>query len=68
MLKCLFQSCQTKVAIRRVGYFPTQQVTAVPVDDYAFPNEDACLRLVTTILMEISEEWETARCCLKFDP
>ena len=24
-----------------------------------FPNEDACLRLVTAIVMEISEEWET---------
>jgi len=33
-----------------------------------FPNEDACLRLVTAILMEISEEWETARIYLKFEP
>ena len=24
-----------------------------------FPNEAACLRLVSAILMEISEEWET---------
>jgi transposase-like protein len=33
-----------------------------------FPNENACLRLVTAILMEISEEWETARSYLKLEP
>lgn len=33
-----------------------------------FPNEAACLRLLTAILMEISEEWETGRTYLKFDP
>jgi len=27
-----------------------------------FPNEAACLRLVSAILMEISEEWQTAEC------
>lgn len=26
-----------------------------------FPNEAACLRLVTTLLMEISDEWETGK-------
>lgn len=26
-----------------------------------FPNEDSCLRLVTAVLMEISDEWETGR-------
>lgn len=26
-----------------------------------FPNEDSCLRLVSAVLMEISEEWETGR-------
>lgn len=26
-----------------------------------FPNEDSCLRLVSAILMEVSEEWETGR-------
>jgi putative transposase len=25
-----------------------------------FPNEAACLRLVSAVLMEISEEWQTA--------
>jgi transposase-like protein len=25
-----------------------------------FPNEAACLRLVSAILMEISEDWQTA--------
>jgi len=33
-----------------------------------FPNEDACLRLVTAIVMETSEEWETGRIYLKFEP
>ena len=31
-----------------------------------FPNEDACLRLVTAILMETSEEWLTGRSYLSF--
>lgn len=34
-----------------------------------FPNEAACLRLVTALVMEISEEWETGRAYLTFtDP
>ena len=28
-----------------------------------FPNEAACLRLVSAILMEISEDWQTAERC-----
>jgi transposase-like protein len=32
-----------------------------------FPNEEACLRLVSAILMEISEEWETGKIYLAFD-
>jgi putative transposase len=31
-----------------------------------FPNEAACLRLVSAIAMEISEEWETGRAYLSF--
>ena len=31
-----------------------------------FPNEESCLRLVSSILMEISEDWETGRVYLKF--
>jgi transposase-like protein len=30
-----------------------------------FPNEASCLRLVTAILMEISEEWQTGRSYLR---
>jgi transposase-like protein len=26
-----------------------------------FPNEASCLRLVTAVVMEISEEWQTGR-------
>ena len=26
-----------------------------------FPNEPSCLRLVTAIVMEVSEEWQTGR-------
>ncbi len=32
-----------------------------------FPNEASCLRLVTAVLMEISEEWETGRTYLRLD-
>jgi putative transposase len=31
-----------------------------------FPNENSCLRLVSAVLMEISEEWETGRAYLTF--
>ncbi len=33
-----------------------------------FPNEAACLRLVTAVVMEISEEWETGKAYLTFKP
>jgi putative transposase len=33
-----------------------------------FPNEASCLRLVSAILMEISEDWQTGKCYLTFDP
>ena len=32
-----------------------------------FPNEASCLRLVSAILMEISEDWETGKTYLTFD-
>ena len=32
-----------------------------------FPNQASCLRLVSAILMEISEEWETGKTYLSFD-
>lgn len=32
-----------------------------------FPNEASCLRLVSAILMEISEEWETGKVYLSLD-
>ena len=32
-----------------------------------FPNEASCLRLVSAILMEISEDWQTGKCYLIFD-
>jgi len=32
-----------------------------------FPNEASCLRLVTAVLMEISDEWETSRAYMTFD-
>ena len=33
-----------------------------------FPNEASCLRLVTAVIMEISEEWQTGRIYLRLDP
>lgn len=32
-----------------------------------FPNDASCLRLVSAVLMEISEEWETGKTYLTFD-
>jgi transposase-like protein len=32
-----------------------------------FPNEASCLRLVTAVLMEISDEWQTDRTYLRLD-
>jgi putative transposase len=32
-----------------------------------FPNEASCLRLVSAILMEISEDWQTGKCYLTFE-
>lgn len=32
-----------------------------------FPNEQACLRLISAFLMETSDEWETGRTYLSFD-
>ena len=32
-----------------------------------FPNEASCLRLVTTIVMEISDDWETGRIYLRLE-
>ena len=32
-----------------------------------FPNEASCLRLVSAVLMEISDEWETGRTYMTFD-
>jgi len=31
-----------------------------------FPNEAACLRLVTALLMETSDDWESGRAYLTF--
>ena len=32
-----------------------------------FPNEASCLRLISAILMEIDEAWQTGRTYLKFE-
>ena len=31
-----------------------------------FPNEDSCLRLISAVLMEISDDWETKKAYLNF--
>ncbi len=31
-----------------------------------FPNEDSCLRLISAVLMEISDDWETGKAYLNF--
>ena len=32
-----------------------------------FPNEQSCLRLISAILMEVSEEWEYSRLYLRME-
>jgi transposase-like protein len=32
-----------------------------------FPSEESCLRLVSAVLMEISDEWEAGRAYLTFE-
>ncbi|MAU00948.1 MAG: hypothetical protein CL608_27700 [Anaerolineaceae bacterium] len=32
-----------------------------------FPNEASCLRLVTAVVMEISDEWQTGRTYIRLD-
>ena len=32
-----------------------------------FPNEESCLRLVSAVLMEISDEWQTGKAYLTFE-
>ncbi|VVH64679.1 hypothetical protein BSPLISOX_1305 [uncultured Gammaproteobacteria bacterium] len=32
-----------------------------------FANEDSCLRLVTTVVMEVSEQWQSSKAYLSFD-
>ena len=32
-----------------------------------FPNEASCLRLISAVLMEISDEWQTGKAYLTFD-
>ena len=36
-------------------------------DSRQFPNEASCLRLVSAVLMEISDEWQTGKAYLTFD-
>jgi transposase-like protein len=33
-----------------------------------FPNEASLLRLITAVLTEYSDDWETGRKCLNFTP
>jgi transposase-like protein len=35
---------------------------------HIFPNEAACLRLVSALLMERDEDWQTGRAYLNFEP
>ena len=43
-----------------------QEVRRRPRVARVFPNEASCLRLVTAVVMEISEEWETGKAYLTF--
>lgn len=53
---------RTSNALERVNKEIRRRTRVVGV----FPNEESCLRLVTAVLMEISDEWEAGKAYLTF--
>ncbi len=58
-----WRSLRTTNGLERVNQEIRRRTRVVGI----FPNEASCLRLVTAILMEISDEWETGRTYMSFD-
>jgi putative transposase len=58
-----WRSLRTTNGLERVNQEIRRRTRVVGI----FPNEASCLRLVTAVLMEISDEWETGRAYMSFD-
>lgn len=58
-----WRSMRTSNGLERVNQEIRRRTRVVGI----FPNEASCLRLVTAVLMEISDEWETGRTYMTFD-
>jgi putative transposase len=58
-----WRSLRTTNGLERVNQEIRRRTRVVGI----FPNEASCLRLVTAVLMEISDEWETGRTYMSFD-
>jgi transposase-like protein len=58
-----WRSLRTTNGLERVNQEIRRRTRVVGI----FPNEASCLRLVTAVLMEISDEWETGRTYMTFD-
>ena len=54
---------RTTNALERVNREVHRRTQVVSI----FPNDAACLRLASAILMEIDEEWQTGRVYLRFE-
>jgi len=58
-----WRSLRTTNGLERINQEVRRRTRVVGI----FPNEASCLRLVTAVLMEISDEWETGRAYMTFD-
>jgi transposase-like protein len=55
---------RTTNGLERINWELDRRTTVVSI----FPNEAACLRLVTTVLIELDEAWQQERSYLSFTP
>ncbi|CAC9442942.1 hypothetical protein BSPLISOX_2653 [uncultured Gammaproteobacteria bacterium] len=47
-----------------LGFYSVKQRTKAAK---IFANEDSCLRLVTAVVMEVSEQWQSSKAYLSLD-
>ena len=59
-----WQRIRTSNCLERISHEIKLRTRVIRV----FPNEASCLRLVSSILMEIGEDWEFGRVYLQMDP
>ena len=61
--RCHQKRLRTSNSLERLSQEIKRRTRVVRV----FPNEDACLRLVSAVLMEFSEEWEYGKIYLNVE-